>query len=75
LGYRRLQQAEGVGHKGLSVILAWLQDYGYELPPPEPTKKMDPGLPHKRRRDLQFAMRLLNMHGYVVRRADDPLAD
>src|SRR5574343_1241124 len=34
LGYKRLQQAEGIGNKGLAAITAWLKGYGFELPPP-----------------------------------------
>jgi len=71
LGYRRLQQAEGVGQKGLETILAWLRDYGFELTPPAartpPAKEAGP----PSRRSLEGAMRLLRIHGYAVHRVDD----
>lgn len=70
LGYRRLQQAEGVGQKGLDTILAWLLDYGFELqsPPPRPVAPREPGAAS--RRNLEGAMRLLRINGYGVHRLD-----
>lgn len=70
LGYRRLQQAEGIGNKGLSAITTWLAQYGYELKPPE--SFADPCRAGKsRRRTIEMAVRLLRTHGYVVRSADE----
>jgi len=71
LGYRRLQQAEGIGQKGLTTITAWLKDYGYELEPvPVPQPKERTGT-RKVRRNIEYAMRLLRTHGYVVQQIED----
>ena len=70
LGWRRLQQAEGVGQKGLQAIGAWLKEYGYELQPPE-TPARDKLLPGKTRRNIEQAVRLLRTHGYSIRQAGD----
>jgi hypothetical protein len=70
LGWRRLQQAEGVGQKGLQAIGAWLKEYGYELQPPE-TPDRDKLLPGKTRRNIEQAVRLLRTHGYLIRQAGD----
>jgi hypothetical protein len=44
LGYRRLQQAEGIGTKGLAAITNWLKLHGHELQPPMlPTAKARAG--------------------------------
>lgn len=65
LGYRRLQQAEGIGHKGLSAIAAWLAAFGFELKAPElPPETGKPG--RKRSRSVEQAVRLLRTHGYQV---------
>lgn len=69
LGYRRLQQAEGIGQKGLAEITAWLQSYGFELPP-----LVMEGLPRQQaraRKSIELAVRLLRTHGYVVQPAHD----
>lgn len=70
LGYRRLQQAEGVGHKGLRAIAAWLQAYGCELKPPEAAAD-EQKRPGKTRRSIEQAVRLLQTHGYLVREAGE----
>lgn len=68
LGYRRLQQAEGIGAKGLSEIAGWLQAHGHELPPP--SSSAGPGaMPRKTRRTIEMAVRLLRTHGYEVQPA------
>lgn len=71
LGYRRLQQAEGVGQKGLDTILAWLRDYGFDLVPPAPKASPVKESSQPSRRSLEGAMRLLRIHGYAVHRVDD----
>ena len=45
LGYRRLQQAEGIGQKGLQAITLWLQRHGLELAQPEPVAGVRSGVP------------------------------
>ena len=72
LGYRRLQQAEGIGQKGLTTIQQWLKEYGYEIQP-DPQPQRPSGKPSSRnvRRNLEVAMRVLRAHGYVVQRAED----
>lgn len=73
LGYRRLQQAEGIGNKGLTAITAWLQLYGFELKPPEVLSPSRGAVPKKTRRSIEQAVRLLRTHGYdVVEQADVP---
>lgn len=64
LGYRRLQQAEGIGAKGLSAITSWLAAHGLQLPPP-PTGGPSV-VPKKTRRTIEMAVRLLRTHGYEV---------
>ena len=72
LGYRRLQQAEGIGHKGLLVITAWLHGCGCELNPPE-LPAGGQALPKRNRRSIEQAVRLLRTHGYLIRLAgEDP---
>lgn len=73
LGYRRLQQAEGIGNKGLVAITAWLQLHGFELKPPEVPVPSRESVPKKTRRSIEQAVRLLRTHGYdVVEQADTP---
>lgn len=64
LGYRRLQQAEGIGNKGLSAISTWLRDYGFELSPPEGQAAARPQ--SRTQRNIELAVRLLQNHGFVV---------
>ena len=67
LGYRRLQQASGIGNKGLAAIAAWLRHHGFELRQPEPPPQPPmPGGLKKSQRSLDLAVRLLRIHGYVV---------
>lgn len=66
LGYRRLQQAEGIGSKGLQAITAWLAAYGFELKPPELPDAVRPAVPKRQRRSIEQAVRLLRNHGYEV---------
>lgn len=66
LGYRRLQQAEGIGSKGLLAIAAWLAAYGFELKPPEENPAARAVVPRKQRRSIEQAVRLLRHHGYEV---------
>lgn len=65
LGYRRLQKAEGIGNKGLLVIRAWLQQFGYDVAPPE-NPAGDPASQASRRVRIERAVRLLTVHGYTV---------
>ena len=74
LGYRRLQQAEGIGQKGLQAIGAWLQCYGYELKPPEPAEGVQK-LHKKTRKHIEQAVRLLRTHGYSIRQAGEDLGN
>lgn len=68
LGYRRLQQAEGIGNKGLAAITEWLQRCGFDLKPPEVATNSQQSLPKRMRRNIESAMRLLRTHGYVVQK-------
>src|SRR5574343_1003742 len=58
LGYRRLQQAEGIGNKGLAAITEWLQRYGFDLKPPEVATNPQQSLPKRMRRNIESAVRL-----------------
>lgn len=71
LGYRRLQQAEGIGNKGLTAITAWLRLHGFELKPPEFAGNPKQPLPKRMRRNIESAVRLLRTHGYVVQQGAD----
>lgn len=68
LGYRRLQQAEGIGNKGLAAITEWLHRYGFDLKPPELAANPRQSLPKRMRRNIESAVRLLRTHGYVVQK-------
>ena len=65
LGYKRLQQAEGIGTKGLAAITAWLDSYGFELKPP-PLSAHAGVAPKRTRQSIEQALRLLRTHGYEV---------
>lgn len=71
LGYRRLQQADGIGNKGLAAITDWLGLHGFELKPPEVAGIPRQPLPKKMRRNIESAVRLLRTHGYVVQQGTD----
>lgn len=75
LGYRRLQRAEGIGHKGLQAIIAWLAHHGYELQPPASPADPTAALPEDVRRSINGAVRLLRHHGYRVQRTRDRAQD
>lgn len=71
LGYRRIQQAEGIGQKGMATIRAWLADYGYDLEPePPPVPVAGRGRSDGRKR-LESALRVLRNYGYVVHGPDE----
>lgn len=72
LGYRRLQQAEGIGAKGLSAIADWLKAHGHQLPLPPPTVGVPSDVPKKTRRTIEMALRLLRTHGYEVQQKAAP---
>jgi hypothetical protein len=65
LGYKRLQQAEGIGNKGLAAITAWLNSYGFELNPP-PLSPHAGAAPKRTRQSIEQALRLLRTHGYEI---------
>jgi hypothetical protein len=71
LGYRRLQQAEGIGQKGLVEITAWLKSYGFELKPSEADMAGRQQAPKKTRKNIEMAVRLLRTHGYLVQQAKE----
>jgi len=71
LGYRRLQQAEGIGNKGLAAITEWLHRYGFDLKPPDLAANPQQSLPKRMRRTIESAVRLLRTHGYVVQKRGD----
>jgi len=71
LGYRRLQQADGIGNKGLAAITEWLKLHGFELKPPELAGNPKQRLPKRMRRNIESAVRLLRTHGYVVQQGAD----
>ena len=75
LGYRRLQQAEGIGNKGLAAITDWLALHGFELKPPEVAGISRQPLPKRMRRNIESAVRLLRTHGYVVQQGGDNFPD
>lgn len=66
LGYRRLQQAEGIGTKGLAAITDWLKLHGHELQAPTLPMERQAAVPKKSRRTIEMAVRLLRTHGYEV---------
>lgn len=68
LGPRRLQQAEGIGSKGMEIIRAWLLDFGYDLVPPGCTGDAETAKRDKSKNRLESAMRILKTNGYVVYR-------
>jgi hypothetical protein len=72
LGYRRLQQAEGIGAKGLSAITGWLAAHGHQLPLPPPPGGGPSVVPRKTRRTIEMAVRLLRTHGYEVQAKPAP---
>jgi hypothetical protein len=68
LGLRRLQQAEGIGSKGLATIQNWLRSQGHELvltPTAAPRRASS-----RQGNDLEHAIRLLRRNGYVVQRGE-----
>lgn len=65
LGYKRLQQAEGIGSKGLEAITAWLKNYGFELTVP-PVNPQGSQVPRRVRQSIEQALQLLRTHGYEV---------
>ncbi|MBK1679011.1 hypothetical protein [Rhodocyclus tenuis] len=69
LGHRRLQQAEGIGSKGLATIILWLEAHGYPLTRARPAalrqnlRKCSP--------DIEQAISLLRRHGYTVHKKNE----
>jgi hypothetical protein len=71
LGYRRIQQGEGIGLKGMATIRAWLAEYGYDLRP-EPPAGQGSGRPRRdERKRLESALRVLRDHGYIIHRPEE----
>lgn len=69
LGHKRLHQAEGIGQKGLEVIVAWLANYGYELKASESAANGKSNeIPKRMKRSLESAVRILRINGYIVYR-------
>ncbi|MQY50805.1 hypothetical protein [Rhodocyclus gracilis] len=68
LGYRRLQQAEGIGTKGLSTILEWLHAHGHDLVVAPPSRPRRSGV--RTGQDVDQAIRLLRQNGYDVLRRE-----
>lgn len=61
LGCARLRKVNGIGPKGLEIIAAWLKAHGLLL-----TTETERGERHIRQ--VERAIRLLERHGYEVRR-------
>ncbi len=61
VGHARLRKVNGIGPKGLEIIAAWLGAHGLVL-----TTEVDRAERHIRR--VERAIRLLERHGYEVRR-------
>lgn len=75
LGYRRLHQADGIGQKGLNIIIAWLRQYGYELRLTDTVVGASGTKPAKKmRKNLESALRILRTNGYVVYRRHNDVA-
>ncbi|MBS1158050.1 MAG: hypothetical protein H6R15_469 [Proteobacteria bacterium] len=74
LGYRRLQQAEGIGQKGLAEITAWLNSHGFELKAIEPPPGSASPVQNKARKNIEHAVRLLRTHGYIVQAVGEEAA-
>lgn len=76
LGYRRLEKADGIGHKSLDIILAWLREYGYELQPPPapPFFAMTQRAQKRMKKNIDFALRILRANGYIVCRPETQLS-
>lgn len=68
LGLRRLQQAEGIGCKGMEVIRVWLNGFGFDLARPGSADESGAQKHGKSRNRLESAMRMLKTNGYVVYR-------
>lgn len=66
LGYRRLQQAEGIGSKGLSAISAWLAEFGLQLEHPPVADQTKTSGKRRVRLSIDQAVRLLRTHGFEV---------
>lgn len=64
LGHRRLKLAEGIGEKGLQLIMAWLAAHG-QVPAPDPERR-ESTVQCRDDRALIRAVRLLRAHGYHV---------
>lgn len=64
LGHRRLQQAEGIGSKGLATIIQWLEAHGHPLAKTRPSSLRQNA--RHRSPDIEQAISLLRRHGYSV---------
>lgn len=68
LGYARIRKAEGIGPKGIATITAWLREHGFELAPPAASRGGRNASGRRSVRDIEAAKRILEAHGYVIRR-------
>lgn len=71
LGHRRLQQAEGIGSKGLATIIHWLAAHGQPLTAAR-TGKLRPPPRNGGNKDVERAIKLLRQRGYTVLKQNDP---
>lgn len=71
LGHRRLQQAEGIGSKGLATIIHWLAAHGQPLTATRPGKLRPPPR-NAGKQDVEQAISLLRRRGYTVLKQNDP---
>lgn len=71
VGHQRLRQAEGVGQKGLGIILAWLREHGCEPHAPGNEGIHDARKAARERSRLEAALRIVRTHGYVAYRRRD----
>jgi len=71
LGHRRLQQAEGIGSKGLATIIHWLAAHGQPLTATR-TGKFRPTPRSCGNQDVERAIKLLRQRGYTVLKKSEP---
>jgi predicted DNA-binding helix-hairpin-helix protein len=62
LGYPRLQKLNGIGPKGIDIIVSWVRSHGFEL------KIEDDEKLKRQAQRVERAIRFLEKSGYEVRR-------
>jgi predicted DNA-binding helix-hairpin-helix protein len=62
LGYPRLQKLNGIGPKGIEIIVAWVRSHGFDL------KIEDDEKMKRQTQRVERAIRFLEKYGYEVRR-------